>query len=88
MNADASNVAEGLMVLINTSNTSDEDNAKLYVKTSAGFSFIVDLSGAKGIQGERGPAGPQGLKGEKGDLLKPTFSIDESGNLWVEYADE
>ena len=63
MNVDSENVPEGKFVLI-ASNIEDEDNAKLFVKAADGFSFLTDMSGAKGIQGERGE---QGIKGEKGD---------------------
>lgn len=62
MNADADNVPEGKFVMI-VSTVETEDNAKLYVKGESAFSFIVDLSGMRGIQG---PAGPQGNPGEQG----------------------
>lgn len=76
-----SNVKFGDFVII-TSTVDDPDNAKLYVKTSSGFNFITDMSGAAGIQGPKGdtgepgatgPQGPQGVQGiqgpqgEKGD---------------------
>lgn len=76
-----SNVKFGDFVII-ASNVEDPDNAKLYVKTSSGFNFITDMSGAAGIQGPKGdtgepgatgPQGPQGVqgiqgpKGEQGD---------------------
>ena len=35
----------------------DPDNAKMYVKTPSGYSFIMDLSGAQGIQGPIGLTG-------------------------------
>ena len=35
----------------------DPDNAKMYVKTPSGYSFIMDLSGARGIQGPIGLTG-------------------------------
>ena len=56
----------GNFVII-TSNVEDPDNAKMYVKTTTGYSFVTDLSGAQGIQGPKGDAGPQGIQGEKGD---------------------
>lgn len=70
MNADFSNaeIPENSLVLINTNDVELEDNAKLYIKTSTEYSFLVDLSGATGIQG---PQGPQGEKGEKGDPGDP-----------------
>lgn len=66
----------GQFVLIDTGNVEDEDNAKLYVKGTTSYSYITDLSGAKGMTGPQGPrgstgatgaTGPQGLKGDKGD---------------------
>lgn len=72
MNNDAENVEEGNFVII-TSDIEDEDNAKLFVKTSEGFNYLTDMSGAtgmkgeQGIQGVQGPQGIQGEKGEKGD---------------------
>lgn len=56
MNADKANVAEGKFVLI-SSNESDPDNAKLYVKGATDFTFLVDMSGATGIQGPKGTDG-------------------------------
>lgn len=44
----------GGFVVIDTGNVEDEDNAKLYIKGSDGYSYITDLSGAEGIQGPRG----------------------------------
>lgn len=46
----------GQFVII-TSNVDDPDNAKMFVKTSSGYSFVTDLSGAQGIQGPRGYTG-------------------------------
>lgn len=68
MNADftGTDVAEGQFVLINTGSVEDEDNAKLYVKTPTGYSFVTDLSGAQGIQGPKGDKGDRGEPGEQG----------------------
>lgn len=66
-------VKEGQFVMIDTGNVEDEDNAKLYVKGSASYTYITDLSGATGLtgpqgpQGEKGATGAQGAKGDKGD---------------------
>lgn len=69
MNADAANVPEGEFVMI-ASTTEDPDNAKLYVKNGEGsFTYLSDLSGARGIQGprgEQGVPGPQGIPGPTG----------------------
>ena len=53
MQADTS-VCNGEFVIIQ-SNTEDEDNAKLFVKTEDGYSFVVDLSGFRGPEGPEGP---------------------------------
>lgn len=68
MNADADNVPDGKIVLI-SSDVSDEDNAKLYVKINDKFTFMTDLSGAQGIKGEKGD------KGDKGDSGNPSGNI-------------
>ena len=65
MNADKANVPLNKLVLI-SSDVESEDNAKLYVRTSTGFQFLVDMSGARGIKGEQGPQGIQGPQGERG----------------------
>lgn len=53
MNADKNNITEGSFVII-ASNTEDEDNSKLFIKTATGFNFLTDLSGAQGFKGEKG----------------------------------
>lgn len=56
MNADATNVPDGMFVLIENG-VDDPDSAKLYVRTTDGseaFQYITDLSGAQGIQGPQG----------------------------------
>lgn len=63
MQTDSNSLNMGDIVLINTDNVEDEDNAKLYIKIESGYSLLTDLSGARGVQG---PEGPQGLKGEQG----------------------
>lgn len=68
MEADFSNsdVLEGEFVIINSNDTNDEDNGKLYLKATDSFSFIVDLSGVQGIQGPKGDKGEQGEQGLPG----------------------
>lgn len=75
MNADASNVPDGMFVLIENG-TDDPDSAKLYVRTTDGseaFQYITDLSGAQGIQG------PQGV-GISNITLKESTA---SGNIYT-----
>ena len=72
MNSDFSHsdVNEGEFVLINTDNVDDDDNSKLFVKSTERYEFITDLSGAQGIQGpkgDKGETGAQGIQGPKGD---------------------
>lgn len=72
MNADAANVPDGKFVIIETGNTNNPDNSKLYVRTvdgSAPFEFVTDMSGAS-IKGD---------KGEPGATYTP--SIDTNGVL-------
>ena len=56
MNADFDNPDVPLygMVLIDTGNVEDAENAKLYMKGETEFSFLTDLSGAQGIKGDTG----------------------------------
>lgn len=72
MNADAANVPDGKFVIIETGNTNDPDNSKLYVRTVDGeapFEFVTDMSGAS-------------IKGDKGDPgATYTPSIDTNGVL-------
>ena len=75
MNADATNVPDGMFVLIENG-TDDPDSAKLYVRTTDGseaFQYITDLSGAQGIQG------PQGV-GISNITLKESTA---SGNIYT-----
>lgn len=60
------NVPINGLVLINTGNVEDEDNAKLYVKLENGYSYLADLSGSEGIKGDKGEQGDQGPQGEQG----------------------
>lgn len=89
MNADFKNqdIKEGAFVLIDTGNVEDEDNAKLYVKGKEAFSFITDLSGAKGIKGEQGAKGETGAKGEKGDKGDTGAKGDEGKSAYDLYVD-
>lgn len=61
MNADYSgtDVKIGEYVMI-TSNVEDPDNAKVYIKGSSAYEFVVDMSGAAGIKGDKGDTGATG----------------------------
>ena len=65
MEADVSNVPEGMFVAIQ-SNVEDPDNAKLYLKGASEFNFVTDMSGATGIKGDTGSKGDTGDTGEMG----------------------
>lgn len=66
-------IKEGQFVMIDTGNVEDEDNAKLYVRGATAYTYVTDLSGAKGMTGPQGPKGatgaqgPTGPQGPKGD---------------------
>lgn len=45
-------IKEGDFVLINTGDVENPDNARLYIRSSAGFDFLVDMSGAIGFTGK------------------------------------
>lgn len=53
-------VKPGEFVIINTGDTTDDDNAKLYLKTTTGWAYMVDMSGLQGIQGAKGDKGDTG----------------------------
>ena len=65
-NYSGSDVVEGDFVLI-SSTIEDPDNAKLFVKSANGYTFITDLSGAQGVKGDKGDTGPQGIQGIQGE---------------------
>lgn len=44
------------------------------------------IQGLKGDKGEQGIQGPQGIQGERG--LTPIFTLDENGNLYVDYEED
>ena len=79
MNADfaGTDVVAGEYVMI-ASNVDDEDNAKIYVKGSSAWHFVVDMSGAAGLQGPRGVQGPQGIQGPQG-AQGPTGATGATG---------
>lgn len=56
----------GGFILIDTGNTEDPDNAKLYVKGDTSYVYLTDLSGSQGIKGDTGPQGPEGPQGPQG----------------------
>lgn len=43
--------SDGLLAIINTQDTEDEDNAKLYISKGGRWQYIVDMSGFRGFQG-------------------------------------
>ena len=53
----------GSLVVIDTLNVEDMDNAKLFVKGNSAYEYLTDMSGSRGIQG---PAGPEGKPGQTG----------------------
>lgn len=59
-------VPVGGLVVIDTGNVEDEDNAKLYVKGDAAYEYLTDMSGARGIQGPKGDKGDTGNTGPQG----------------------
>lgn len=69
-------------VIIDTGNTEDEDNAKLYIKTPDGYEFLTDLSGAQGIKGDKGDKGDPGymLPLDSGFFR---MEVRDDGHLWL-----
>lgn len=52
------------LVLIDTGNVNDADNAKLFVKGDTEYTLLTDLSGTQGIKGEDGKDGKDGEDGK------------------------
>lgn len=52
------NIGDFVMI---ASTVEDPDNAKIYVKGSSQFIFVVDMSGATGIKGDKGEKGDTGF---------------------------
>lgn len=67
------------LVMIDTGNIEDEDNAKLFEKGDTQYNYIADLSGATGIQGPKGETGSTGATGETGATFTP--AVDNNGNI-------
>ena len=72
-------VPVGGLVVIETGNTEDPDNAKLYVKGSSAYEYLTDMSGAQGIQGPQGPAGATGQTGPQGVGITSIIKTNTSG---------
>ena len=72
-------VPVGGLVVIDTGNVEDEDNAKLYVKGDAAYEYLTDMSGAQGIQGPQGPAGATGQTGPQGVGITSIIKTNTSG---------
>lgn len=68
-------VQEGGMAVVASNNPdTDEDNGRLYVRTAEGWTFLLDLSGVKGIQGPAGVGIPQRLT-----LSENTLTLSDGG---------
>jgi hypothetical protein len=67
-------ITAGQFAVIDTGDSNDADNNRLYLWNGTVYSFVTDLSGATGItgatgeQGPQGPAGPTGAQGIQGDI--------------------
>ena len=71
-------VPVGGLVVIDTGNVEDEDNAKLYVKGDTAYEYLTDMSGAQGIQGPKGDKGDTGNTGPQGVGIS---SITKTGTV-------
>lgn len=83
MEADKDNVPEGKFVIINTGSVEDPDTAKLYVKGTTDFEYLVDMSGAIGFTGKTPQLSVESSTGSSGTEAVVTMSdngTDESGN--------
>lgn len=64
-------VSIGHFVVINTGNTDDKDNGKLYRKDEEGYTFIVDMSGSGG--GGSSSGGESGVAGMPKGAIYPQY---------------
>ena len=78
---DNMNINDYVMI---ASSISEEDNAKLYVKTSEGWIFITDFSGSQGIQGPQGEQGIQGIQGPQGETGQDGYTPIKGTDYWTE----
>lgn len=72
-------VPVGGLVVIDTGNVDDPDNAKLYVKGATAYEYLTDMSGAQGVQGPAGETGPQGATGPQGVGIISITKTNTSG---------
>ena len=68
----------GDLVIINSNDTEDEDNAKLYMKGEDNWNFIVDLSGFRGFTGKT-PQVAIGSVATLGPKEKASASLSSDG---------
>ena len=59
-------ISAGQFALIDTGDTQNAENSRLYVWTGSTYTYTSDLSGAQGIVGPTGPAGTNGIIGVDG----------------------
>lgn len=59
-------IQPGQFAIINTADTNNAENSRLYVWTGSSYTYTSDLSGAQGIVGPTGPAGTDGIIGVNG----------------------
>lgn len=75
MESDKANVPEGKFVIINTGSVEEEDTGKLYLRTSTGYDYIVDVSGMRGFTGKT----PQFSIGTITAGTYPSVSLSDGG---------
>ena len=61
-----SGIVSGQFAIINTTDTNNADNSKLYLWNGTSYQFVNDLSGSAGIQGIQGTSGYIGVDGAQG----------------------
>lgn len=75
MESDKANVPKGKFVIINTGSVEEEDTGKLYLRTSTGYDYIVDVSGMRGFTGKT----PQFSIGTITAGTYPSVSLSDGG---------
>ena len=71
-------ITAGQFALIDTGDTNNAENSRLYIWTGSAYTYTSDLSGAQGIVGPTGPQGTNGTIGVNG-AIGPTGATGPTG---------
>ena len=74
-------ITAGQFAIVETGDSNNVENNRLYLWNGTNYSYITDLSGSQGITGAEGPTGPKGAEGAQGSQGEagPTGPQGEQG---------